>query len=72
MTISYKNPFYNIHYMGSRAIIETDAKPIPYKGYLIYERNPYAPIFDIVKKGVCVGMYAGLNGAKRAIDVKAV
>lgn len=65
----YKNPFYSPKIMDSKPVIETDAKPLQYKGYFIYERIK-GICFDIVKKGVCVGMYAGLNGAKRAIDNK--
>ena len=55
--------------MDSKPIIQTDAKPIEYKGYLIYERIK-GVCFDIVKNGVCVCMRAGINGAKSAIDNK--
>lgn len=65
--ISYTNPFYSKHFTGSKPIIETTAKPVEYKGYLIYERISGLQ-FDIVKDGICVGMCAGLNGAKRRID----
>lgn len=65
----YKNKFYSPKILDSRPIIETDAKPVEHKGYLIYERIK-GVCFDIVKRGVCVGMYAGLNGAKHAIDNK--
>lgn len=63
----YKNPFYSPKYDNSKPVIKTDAKPVDYKGYQIYERIK-GNCFDIVKKGVCVCMRAGLNGAKKAID----
>lgn len=65
----YKNPFYSPNYQNSTPVIQTDAKPIEYNGYLIYERIK-GGCFDVVKDGVCLTMRAGLNGAKRAIDQK--
>ncbi len=69
---TYKNKFHTPHIITSKPIIETDAIPVAYKGYLIYHRlknnGKCGDVFDIVKDGVCVGMYAGLNGAKRKID----
>jgi len=69
---AYKNPFHSEKYQGSTAIIETDVKPAQYKGYLIYHRiktnTPGGNVFDIVNDGVCVGMRAGINGAKTRID----
>jgi hypothetical protein len=67
----YKNKFYNAKYDNSKLFIETDSKPVEHKGYLIYERIK-GVCFDVVKKGVCVGMYAGINGAKQAIDNKRI
>lgn len=67
----YKNKFYSPKIQDSRPVIETVAKPVAYKGYLIYEHIK-GICFDIVKNGVCVGMYAGLNGAKAAIDNKKI
>lgn len=69
----YKNSFYSDKIPGSKKIIETTAEPVEYKGYKIFHRQksstPGGDIFDIVNdKEVCVGMYAGINGAKRAID----
>lgn len=66
---TYKNPFYSAKYADSKPVISTDATPIEYKGYLIYERVK-RQVFDIVQNGVCVGMMAGMNGAKRWIDDK--
>ncbi|MFD2922009.1 hypothetical protein ACFS6H_19975 [Terrimonas rubra] len=63
----YKNPFHNPNYTGSKPQIKIESAPIEYKGYLIYERIKYT-CFDVVKDGVCVGMYAGKNGAMRFID----
>jgi hypothetical protein len=71
MMARYKNPFYSPKYDNSKPIIQTDAKPIGYKGYLIYERIK-GICFDIVKDGACVGMYAGINGAKEAVDKKRI
>ena len=65
--VKYKNKFYSPKCQDSKPVIETDAKPVEYKGYLIYERIK-GVCFDIVKRGVCVSMYAGINGAKEAID----
>jgi len=45
---------------------EVDAQPVEHNGMLIYRRLPNC--FDVVRDGECVGMYAGLNGAKRGID----
>lgn len=67
----YKNKFYSPKCQDSKPVIETDAKPVEHKGCLIYERIK-GICFDIVKNGVCVGMYAGLNGAKDAIDRKQI
>jgi hypothetical protein len=69
---SYKNPFHSNKYQGSVPVIITDANPIEYKDYLIYHRlkskTHDANIFDIVKDNICLGMCAGLNGAKISID----
>lgn len=37
-----------------------------YRGHTIYRRN--AVVWDIVLDGVCIGMYAGPNGARKAVD----
>lgn len=65
MTI-YINSFYDNDKLNRKQYLETDATPVKYKGFLIYHRT-YS-IFDIVKDGICIGMYAGLNGAKGRID----
>lgn len=68
---TYKNKFYSPKIHGPNPNITTDADPIEYKGFLIYHRVKSmgdANIFDIVKDGVCIGMMAGLNGAKERID----
>lgn len=67
VTNSYKNPFYSPKHSDSKPMIITDAKPIEYNGYLIFERIK-GICFDIVKDGVCVGMNAGIKGAKKRID----
>ena len=66
--IEYKNSFYHPMLRGSEKTIKTNAKPVKYRGMLIYHRivsrNKSANCFDIVKDGVCVGMCAGIDGAK--------
>jgi hypothetical protein len=71
-TTSYRNPWHNPHdsrYGPPR--FTTDARPIAYRGYLIYHR--FESCWDVVKDGVCVTQRAGLNGkggAKDWIDAK--
>jgi len=62
----YKNSFHQQHNIYSREYYETDVCPIVYKGYSIYKRSDIE--YHIVKDGVCIGMNAGLNGAKDKID----
>jgi len=72
MITTYKNSFYKKGDNYNTEHITTHAKSIAYKGYAIYHRiksaNRSADCFDIVKDGVCIGMMAGLNGAKERID----
>ena len=50
---------------------ETNSEPEKHFDCLIYERNEFGyPIFDIVVNGVCVGQYAGKNGAIKAAQEK--
>jgi hypothetical protein len=65
--VQYKNTFYNQTVNDSKPVIQTEVTPKEYKGYLIYERIK-GVCFDIVKDGACIGMYAGVNGAKGFID----
>lgn len=46
----------------------TDAEPVAYRDHLIFQR--LRECFDVVRDGVCIGQYAGLNGAKRYIDAR--
>ena len=64
--MTYKNSFHSAKYQDSKPEIEIKSAPIEYKNYLIYKRSK--EVFDIVKDGVCIGMYAGINGAKKRID----
>lgn len=66
---TYKNSFYKNDPRNTREFLTCDSKPVEYKGFQIYHR--LSEVFDIVKAGVCVGMCAGLNGAKRHIDKNA-
>ena len=63
--MTYKNSFHKPKYQDSKPEIEIKSVPVEYKDYLIYKRSN---VFDIVKDGVCIGMYAGINGAKKRID----
>lgn len=63
---TYKNIFYNVNYQNSCREYTADLNSIIYKGYEIHR---YSSInFHIVKDGVCIGMMAGINGAKGRID----
>jgi hypothetical protein len=64
--VRYKNSFYKKSTPESKPVLFCDKGPVEYKGYLIYQRMK--DCFDIVKDGVCIGMYAGINGAKKSID----
>jgi hypothetical protein len=68
----YKNSFHNSKNQYSKEFIETENSPIEYKGFKIFHRikshNPSGDVFDIVKNDVCIGMNAGINGAKKRID----
>ncbi|WP_099368052.1 hypothetical protein [Sphingobacterium sp. 1.A.4] len=63
----YRNSFHDSMSHDSKEFITTEASPIEYKDHLIYERIK-SVCFDVVKDGVCIGMYAGINGAKGFID----
>lgn len=68
----YKNSFYNEKDQNSKKYFETSEIPIEHKGYFIYHRIKSTikdlNVFDVVKDGICIGMYAGINGAKKFID----
>lgn len=82
--MTYTNPFYTPDYQGSTPVIENDSEPIEHNGYLIFKRVEVhrkftetirsvfvADVYDIVRPGIitkCVGMCAGIDGAKRRID----
>jgi hypothetical protein len=72
--MKYKNSFYNKdkRFPGSYEFYEGEPE-LEYKGYLIFEiyryENPRRPgLCHIVKDNICIGMYAGMNGAKKFID----
>jgi hypothetical protein len=70
--VTYKNSFYDNDKKDRNPVLTTDLKPVEYKGYLIYHRInstiKSGNVFDIVKDDICIGMYAGINGAKQRID----
>lgn len=63
--MTYKNSFHKPKYQDSKPEIEIKSIPVEYGNYLIYKRSK--EVFDIVKDSVCIGMYTGLNGAKREL-----
>jgi len=65
MTTTYRNPWHRpgTDLYGSDTFT-TDAKPLGYRGYLIYHRIAW----DVVFEGCCVGCYHGLSGAKGYVD----
>lgn len=65
MPTTYINPWHRAGTeMYGAPTYQTEAKPVEYRGYLIYHRIA----FDVVFDGRCVGCYHGLSGAKRYID----
>lgn len=66
--VTYKNPWHKpgLEDTYGKPTYETDAEPEKYKGYLIYHRR--ISVWDVVLNGVCVGQYAGINGARKFID----
>ena len=68
----YKNSFHSEKNQNSKEYFETSEMPIEYKGYFIFHRIKdtikVLNVFDVVKNNVCIGMYAGINGAKKFID----
>jgi len=63
---TYLNSFYKENLKEGSKYINTDSIPVEYKRHLIYRRN--LNVFDIVKNDICIGVYAGINGAKGRID----
>lgn len=65
---TYRNPWYkpNSKEYGPE-FYTTNAKPVEYRGYLIYQRIK-GTVWDCVKDNVCQTQAAGINGAKRLID----
>ena len=66
MSASYRNPFHNKHYTGSKPVIETDVKPTDYQGFQIFKHSERH--FDVVCNGVLVTQMAGPNGARGFCD----
>lgn len=65
--MTYSNSFHNPLNRDSKPEIICESKPVEYKGHLIFERIK-GVCYDVVKDGVCIGMRAGISGAKRFID----
>lgn len=69
---TYKNKFYETDKWNRREFLQAEVKPVVYRGFNIYHRikavTKWADEWDIVKDGECIGMCAGLGGAKQKID----
>ena len=67
--LRYRNPWHRPDELNSGPpYYETDAKPLEYRGHLVYERLSGLGV-DVVKDGVCVTQRAkGGEGIKREID----
>lgn len=63
---TYKN-YFATRNTGMQPYFATDAKPIKYKGYLLYNRLP-GVVCDIVKRGTCIGQVVTVRAAKARID----
>lgn len=62
----YINSFYNERNPRSYKTISGSRYLETYKDFDLYKYSDNE--FHIVKDGICIGMFAGLNGAKREID----
>lgn len=66
-TVTYINTFHDpMDDKLGPSVFEVVAEPVEYNGFLIYRRQPDA--YDVVKEGLCLGIYAGLKGAIKSID----
>lgn len=63
----YRNSFYHPLHSLDPEIYQTEAKPVEYRGYLLYQRIK-GRCWDVVRGGVCVGQYVGKSGATGFID----
>jgi len=65
----YRNPWFKP--MGhDPEFYSTDAKPLEYRGYLVYQRIK-GVCWDFVKDGVCQRQMAGGGAYKQVIDAMA-
>lgn len=70
-TTSYRNPWHRPDApMYGPARYETTARPVEYRGHLIFERIR-GTCWDVVKDGACITQRAGINGARSAVDALA-
>lgn len=66
---TYTNPWHRPRQpMYGPAKFDTDAKPVEYRGHLIYQRLPQC--FDVVRDGGCIAQRAGIRGARAAVDAR--
>lgn len=66
----YVNSFWSSRSLDPR-VYRTDAKPVEYRGYLIYNRiksSGHGGCWDVVTNGRCIGQYAGKSGAHGFVD----
>jgi len=65
--MEYINQYYSEKYQGSRPKYNTDGYQLTeYKGLLISKRSDVE--FHVISSEICIGIYAGINGAKDFID----
>ena len=64
----YRNPWHRPgHPEYGPASYVTDARPVEYRGFMIYQRIK-GHVWDVVRNGQCITQLAGPNGARQAID----
>lgn len=60
---TYRNGFHDPEQPGKTSeFLTARTRPVEWAGHAIYRRH--SDCFDVVKDGVCVGMYVRLAGAK--------
>ena len=62
----YLNPWFRGASGGDTRIYETSARPVGFRGFLIYRRIQ-GSCWDVVKDRVCIGQYANLGGAPGSV-----
>lgn len=66
MTATYRNPWFTTSGNYGPEFYKTDAKPVEYRGFQIFQRIPGA--WELVKDGVCLTQRAGKQGPRNLAD----